>query len=302
MRLPFARIALILMWALTAGASGQHFRFSKAGDYPGATYTVPLAVGGKNIVGYYEAPQLLSGYIQQGATFQVISPPGSPASYVGGINRHGIMVGGFCDYGCNPITGTHGFTYDHGSYTTIDFPNLPMGSSTTAYGINNLGQIVGGYCLKAPNCPPGIALPPTHGFLDDNGVFTTLDYPGAVATGASAINDAGAIVGTYDINLTGPHSFLYQNGVYTNIDFPNANFTVATAITNQGVVGGYYTTISGIEYGFEYQSGTFTTIQANGASETSLNGLSDAGVIVGFWSNGVTEGNFKGIPIPGTSE
>jgi probable HAF family extracellular repeat protein len=215
---------------------------------------------------------------------------------VGGINRHGEMVGGFCDDGCDAMTGMHGFTYDHGSYTTIDYPNLPMGSSTTAYGINSLGKVVGGYCLKTPICPAGIALPPTHGFLDDNGVFTALDYPGAVVTGASAINDAGAIVGTYDINLTGPHSFLYQNGVYTNIDYPNANFTAATAINNQGVVAGFYTTTSGIEYGFEYQNGKFTSIGVPGATATGMTGLSDSGVIVGIWNNGVTGATFKGIP------
>jgi probable HAF family extracellular repeat protein len=212
------------------------------------------------------------------------------------------MVGGFCDDGCNPMTGTHGFTYDHGTFTTIDYPNLPKGSSTTAYGINNLGQVVGGYCLKSSNCPDGIAGTPTHGFLDDHGVFTTLDYPGAVATGAAAINDTGAIVGIYDIGLTGPHAFLYQNGFYANIDFPNSNFIVATAINNDGIVAGYYTTTSGYEYGFEFQNGKFTTIEVKGATGTSLNGLSDAGVIVGFWNNGVTEGNFKGIPIRDDSE
>jgi probable HAF family extracellular repeat protein len=296
-------VLLLVCAAAAALAATIHFRFSQAGNFPGATYTYPLAVGAKDIiVGYYEAPELWSGYIQRGSTFKAIAPPGSPSSYVSGINRHSVMVGGFCDNGCNAMTGMHGFTYDHGTFTTIDYPNLPMGSSTTAYGINNLGQIVGGYCLKAPNCPPGAFLPPTHGFLDDHGAFTTLDYPGAVATGAAAINDAGAIVGTYDIGLTGPHSFLYQNGFYINIDFPNANFTVATAINNDGLVAGYYTTTSGNEYGFEFQNGTFTTIEAKGATATVLNGLNDAGVIVGFWNNGVTQETFKGIPVRDDSE
>ena len=90
-------------------------------------------------------------------------------------------------------------------------PPPPMESTT-------LAEIVGGYCPpNSPNCPNGVFLPPIHGYLDDHGAFTTLDYPGAEVTGASVINNAGTIVGTYDIDLTGPHAFLYQNGVYTNI-------------------------------------------------------------------------------------
>jgi uncharacterized membrane protein len=54
--------------------------------------------------------------------------------------------------------------------------------------VNNLGQIVGVYGDGITN----------HGFLLSNGVFTTLDYPGATDTVALGINDKGQIVGTYD--------------------------------------------------------------------------------------------------------
>jgi hypothetical protein len=42
---------------------------------------------------------------------------------------------------------------------------------------------------------PAIELP--HGFLLDDGVFTTIDAPGAINTNASDINDRGRIVGFY---------------------------------------------------------------------------------------------------------
>jgi uncharacterized membrane protein len=36
-----------------------------------------------------------------------------------------------------------------------------------------------------------------HGYLYSDGTFTQIDVPGAIATGASGINDAGQIVGGF---------------------------------------------------------------------------------------------------------
>jgi hypothetical protein len=46
-----------------------------------------------------------------------------------------------------------------------------------------MGEIVGSYS--------------THGFLDVNGVFTTIDVPFGVNTIPKGINDSGEIVGIY---------------------------------------------------------------------------------------------------------
>jgi probable HAF family extracellular repeat protein len=60
--------------------------------------------------------------------------------------------------------------------------------ATTPDGINNLGQIVGGYMDSGHQL---------NGFLYSNAVFTTIDVPGALATSVRGINDEGEIVGTY---------------------------------------------------------------------------------------------------------
>ena len=60
-------------------------------------------------------------------------------------------------------------------------------------GLNNFGQIVGSYGVSASG---GYK----HGFLDTNGVITTIDDPNAGSAGhtlAYGINDWGQIVGTY---------------------------------------------------------------------------------------------------------
>jgi hypothetical protein len=47
----------------------------------------------------------------------------------------------------------------------------------------------------------------THGFLLDQGSFTTLDVPGGFDTYPSGINASGQIVGSY-IDAGGTHGFL----------------------------------------------------------------------------------------------
>jgi hypothetical protein len=51
-----------------ASASGVRYTFSSAGNYPGVCSfcTVPMGVNAKHIFGYYEAPNLVAGYIQTG--------------------------------------------------------------------------------------------------------------------------------------------------------------------------------------------------------------------------------------------
>jgi len=67
---------------------------------------------------------------------------------------------------------------------------VPGSLSTAAFGINNYGDIVGSFTDNSGQ----------HGFLDRDGVFTTLNAP--LPLSASAINDSGQII------LTGTGSYL----------------------------------------------------------------------------------------------
>jgi probable HAF family extracellular repeat protein len=118
------------------------------------------------------------------------------------------VAGGYCSPGCTYPASQHGYIWDHGTFTTIDYPGA---MSTAVYGINDRGQIVGGFCPTNNVCGVNILNPTAHAFLDDQGTFMQLDYPGAADTQANAINNAEQIVGTYG-TTTAPHSFLYQNG------------------------------------------------------------------------------------------
>ena len=81
------------------------------------------------------------------------------------------------------------------NFTTLD---VPGSTDTWASGINDSGQIVGGY----------FGADGTHGFLLDQGSYTTLDVPGARYTWATGINASGQIVGGYSDAAGGQQGFL----------------------------------------------------------------------------------------------
>ncbi len=197
------------------------------------------------------------------------------------------------------------------TYTTIDFPGA---IETGASGINNLGQIVGGYVL-----PDGSR----HGFLYFGGNFTTIDDPNALmGSYALGINNSGQIVGAFDLNTPEgghvfecAHAFVYNGGVFTTIDYPAPGVinTTAERINNSGnIVGVYRISGIGIANGFlEVGGGAFSTINFPTGCCTKDNGINDAGDIVGQYRasgslphQGFMDlgGAFTTLNVPGASE
>jgi hypothetical protein len=106
--------------------------------------------------------------------------------------------------------------------------SIPLASSNLSSTYINSGQTVGHYQNAA-----GI-----HGFLENGGVFTSIDFPGARTTELFAINDRGEIVSFYD----GVHGFLFSGGTSASIDVPFSGVTgtVPLGINNRGQIVGFY--------------------------------------------------------------
>jgi probable HAF family extracellular repeat protein len=172
---------------------------------------------------------------------------------------------------------------DNYNYTTIDFPGAV---ESGAVGINNLGQIVGGYQLGDGS---------RHGFLLSGGVFSTVDDPSATSGSENVgINNSGQIVGAYDLNslegentFEGVHGFLYTASTFINIDFPATGVTNTTAnrINDSGAIVGVYRIMDGPGNGFLDVSGVFTTVNVPGKVGTHCNGINNAGEIVGQYKD-----------------
>ena len=109
-----------------------------------------------------------------------------------GINEHGIIVGRYL-----VDDEQHGFVYDQGAFTTVDYPGAPVNS--WAFSINNRGDILGLWCEDdaSPTCQFNNATEDYHGYLLDKNGFSVIDFPGAADTYSLDINDRGAIVGQY---------------------------------------------------------------------------------------------------------
>jgi probable HAF family extracellular repeat protein len=101
-----------------------------------------------------------------------------------GINNAGKIVGYYTGFDNH----THGFIYDHGSWTTV---SSPSGSDTYLTGINNKGLEVGYW-----NSGLGSF---STGFIYNGVGFTDItDYGGKVfTTQFNSINDAGQVAGTW---------------------------------------------------------------------------------------------------------
>ena len=142
-------------------------------------------------VGYYApteagAPGQVA-YSQKDGVFTVISGlPSNVNSQAVGINSAGDIVGFY-----QPTAATSlGFLDVGGTITTIDPFGVPADEANTqALGINDLGEIVGFWTDPAT----GIQ----HGYIDNNGAFTSFDPTGSVTTTINGLNNHGVIVGFF---------------------------------------------------------------------------------------------------------
>lgn len=153
------------------------------------------------------------------------------------------------------------------SFISFDFPEA---ASTTAFGINSEGDVVGGYKDAAGK---------HHGFLLRGGNFTSIDFPGAIATDARGINPDGDIVGSYTNSPGGPpniHGYLLRNGEFSTIQFPGHLGTIAQRISPDGTIVGclHDTDTMRTMHGFVLQDGNYI---ANPAPFTMNNGITPGG-------------------------
>ena len=207
--------------------------------------------------------------------FTTVDVPGATATRLFGINDWGVAVGRYESAGR-----THGFVRSAtGELASIDFPGAGF---TVAGALNNRGDIVGWYSL------PGS--PIRHGFLLQDGRFTTFDPPGSTFTNALGINDRGDIVGRFCVNSvcrepgSGDfHGFLLRDAEYTTLDVPGSIETNAWKSNDRGEIAGGFGTAGGVPQLFVLENGEFNTfpIPTGLALSEDNGGINARGDIVG---------------------
>jgi hypothetical protein len=197
------------------------------------------------------------GFFEKNGVFTEVNNPNTPGLFGNpdpntgvlienqliGVNDHDIAVGFYLD----KFGTAQGYTYDikTGKFSAnIDDPNANSGEpgGTVTAAINNKGDIVGFY-TDASNV--------IHGFVDNHGVFTTVNAPGATETELLGLNDHGIAVG-FDVVNGVTHGIIYntKTGAFIQLDDPNASgFTLFNGINDKGDIVGFYTDAAGNTHG-----------------------------------------------------
>lgn len=185
-------------------------------------------------------------------------------------------------YGVNDLGQVVGVSGGLGFMATDDLHSFsriafPGADTTEIMAINNRGQMVGTFFKCCPNIGGCCQILP-HSFLLSGGIFSSIDVPQAIGTSVYGINNNGAIVGSY-FDMVGTHGFLLDGGNYLIFDIPNSTGTEAYGINDNGqIVGSYTRSASGL-FGYEVV-GFLTTADELAAPEPETILLTISGLLV----------------------
>jgi hypothetical protein len=223
-------------------------------DFPGSAQTRLTGLNDEGVqVGFWSARSHAgqasgeTGFYLMGGRFVPVSLPAGdrlspPVNRLLGVNNHDVAVGCYTDR----LGRDHGYRYDIAtrSFTPV---TVPGGSSVTAAAISNSGAVAGFFTDAH-----GV----TEGFLlRSAGRLSVLSFPGAAATQALGVNDAGEVVGDYQVR--GGAGLATHGFTWT----PRHGFAVVD--------------------------------DPDGPGATTLSGVNDAGDLVGFYTDGA--GNTDGL-------
>jgi uncharacterized membrane protein len=245
-------------------------------DHPDATTipATPLAAAGTStsgindsgeILGIYEdADRVLHHFVRdrKGRFNELDDPPGGADvdEYLD-INNRGEIIGTYNDeQGFNT---TAFLRSKRGRFTSIEVPDSEV---TYAFKLNDRRQVVGLYLDADAEPNPDSTFPPglVHGFLWDDGEYTTIDVRGAAQTFVTGINNRGEMVGSY-VDADGDfHGFRRdKRGAVTTLpEAPGADPTMGgtqpLGINDHGQIVGLAYDARGGSRGFLLERGVLT--------------------------------------------
>ena len=149
-------------------------------NYPKATHTWVYGINAAGAVAgsFSRTPGVVKGFKLAGGRYTVIKYPGALTTNPQSINDSGVVVGSWSD----GVT-FHGFAWQPGKYTAVDYPNSKYGTVLTD--VNNYGVMVGNH-LSADRA---------FGFIYKDGAFANIVYAGAKNATAGGINSSGVVSG-----------------------------------------------------------------------------------------------------------
>src|SRR5262245_19222255 len=211
---------------------------------------------------------------------------GFSSNYATAINQTGDVAG----VEQNNAGVSHAFLWHNG--VTTDLGTLG-GPSSWAYGLNDVGQVVGQAATAAFDMYGNHI---AHAFLWQNSVMTVLGTLGGDYSEAKGINNAGQVVGeSLTTNASGNtvwHAVRWGGGAMTDLGTLGGDTSWATDINNVGQIVGGSQLSSGIRSSFILQNGVMAAIGptgSNGVDGASGVEINDSGEVLGSHAYGVLE-------------
>ncbi len=167
-------------------------------------------------------------------------------------------------------TATTSFYYD-----VTDLGTLPGDTGSTAYSINQAGQIVG----SSYNSATGVS----HAFLWHGGQIAPLPNLGTKDSIAWSINNNSQIVGDLATSTGSRHAFLWQDDTLSDLGtLTGYTNSIAYSINDQGQVTGYAYNSTGSRQAFLWQPNrAMKTLNTLGGNDSAAYGINNRGQIVG---------------------
>lgn len=182
----------------------------------------------------------------------------------------------------------------------------PASSYAVAAGINNNEVVTGYYEDSSSNF---------HGFVWQNGVLETVDYPGAVDTVLNGLNNQGVAIGYYGDGMTN-HTVTYSIAKHTWTalpDIPNYTQNDGYCINDGGnAIGNAFGSGNPMAWIWSAGTSSYTFFSVPGAllGDTYPSCINDKNQVVGYYTDtqGVSHGFIKEygsyitIDVPGVSD
>jgi probable HAF family extracellular repeat protein len=217
----------------------------------GGTYSWAYGINNSSQITGYSAVNglIIHGYFWEDGEMNDIGqlPEGrGPFSRSNAINEKGVIAGVCHSSRPGMVVPYSGFIYDFGDWTEL--PTFG-GDESRAYGINDVGDVVG----WARFAPPDPTAP--RAFLYRNDQMYDLGTFGGNLSWAEGINNDGQIVG-WSTDIDGfNRAFIWQDSVMTDLGDFGGDESWAYAINNRGQVVGSATLPDSTRHGFLLDQG-----------------------------------------------
>ena len=184
------------------------------------------------------------------------------------VNDQGQAVG--CGYPTSPAPPCHAVLWQAGRVTDL---GTLGGRSGSAYGINNVGQVIG-----SSFAPDGFM----HAFLWQDGTMTDLGgLPGYQFSVAWDINDVGQVVGSSDGQDGTTHAVLWEHGGVRDLGNLGGRGATAFGINDAGQVVGISFSDDGRMRPFLWQDGGMTVLPTPDGNGGAASDINEARQVVG---------------------